>query len=49
MPVNAFVSQIVKFGKQPVQFTVGPRYYVESPDGGPEWGVRFTVTLLFPK
>jgi hypothetical protein len=49
VPINLFVSQIVKFGKQPVQFSVGPRYYAESPDGGPEWGVRFTVTFLFPK
>jgi hypothetical protein len=23
--------------------------YAESPDGGPEWGVRFTVTFLFPR
>lgn len=49
IPVNLFVNQVVKFGKQPVQFSVGPRYYAASPDGGPEWGVRFVVTLLFPK
>ena len=49
VPLNLFVNQIVKFGKQPVQFAIGPRYYAESPDGGPEWGVRFTMTFLFPK
>jgi hypothetical protein len=32
-----------------VQFSIGPRYYADKPDGGPEWGVRFTVTFLFPK
>lgn len=48
-PVNLMVSQLVKFGKQPVQFQVGGRYYAEGPDGGPEWGLRFAVTLLFPK
>ena len=49
VPINLFVSQVLKFGEQPVQFTAGPRYYVESPDGGPEWGARFVVTFLFPK
>ena len=27
----------------------GYRYYADAPDGGPDWGLRFTVTLLFPK
>ncbi len=49
VPLNVFVNQIVKFGKQPVQFAIGPRYYLESPDDGPEWGVRFTMVFLFPK
>ncbi|MFK5923019.1 MAG: transporter [Verrucomicrobiota bacterium] len=48
-PVNLMVSQLVKFGKQPVQFQVGGRWYAEGPDGGAEWGLRFAVTLLFPK
>ncbi len=49
VPVNLFVNQVVKLGNQPVQFQLGGRYYAESPDGGPEWGVRFTMTFLFPK
>jgi hypothetical protein len=24
------------------------RYYAEAPRGGPEWGIRFAITLLFP-
>jgi hypothetical protein len=24
-------------------------YYAESPAGGPEWGLRAGITLLFPK
>jgi hypothetical protein len=29
---------------------VGARYWVESPDGGPEgWGLRVQLTLLYPK
>lgn len=50
VPINALVSQVVKIGKQPVQFGVGARYWAEAPDGGPDdWGFRFQATLLFPK
>ena len=49
VPVNFMVQQLVKFGKQPVAFQVGYRYYAEKPDGGPDGGLRFTVTFLFPK
>jgi len=43
------VSQLVKIGGKPVQFSLGARYYAEKPDGGPDWGLRFAVTFLFPK
>jgi hypothetical protein len=49
VPINLTVSQLLKIGKQPVQLSIGPRYYAASPDGGPEWGARFTVTFLFPQ
>jgi hypothetical protein len=49
LPLNLTVSQLMKIGGQPVQFQIGPRYYAVSPDNGPEWGVRFTITFLFPK
>lgn len=49
VPLNASVSQLLKIGGKPVQFQVGYRYYAEKPDGGPDWGLRFTVTFLFPK
>jgi hypothetical protein len=49
VPVNALVSQLVKFGKLPVQFQFGGRYYVEAPSGGPDWGLRFMVTFVLPK
>jgi hypothetical protein len=49
VPLNGFVSQLLKIGKQPIQFTVGGRYYADKPKGGPDWGLRFTITLLFPK
>lgn len=49
MPINPFVTQLVKIGKLPVSFQLGGRYYAEKPDGGPDWGLRFTVTLVFPE
>ena len=49
VPLNFDVQQLVKIGKLPIAFQVGYRYYAEGPDGGPDWGLRFTVTFLFPK
>jgi len=48
VPINLTVSQLVKIGGNPVQFFAGVRWYAESPDGGPEWGLRAGFTLLFP-
>lgn len=49
VPLNLMVSQLVKIGKMPLQFQVGGRYYAVTPDNGPVWGLRFTVTFLLPK
>jgi hypothetical protein len=49
IPLNLMVAQLVKVGKVPVQFQLGGKWYAEAPTGAPEWGVRFAVTLLFPK
>ena len=48
-PMNLTASQVTKIGSQMVSFGATARYYVSRPDGAPEWGLRFTVTLLFPK
>jgi hypothetical protein len=49
VPLNLMINQLVKIGSEHVQFQVGGRYYAEKPRGGPDWGLRFTVTFLFPK
>jgi hypothetical protein len=49
VPLNVSVSQLLKIGKQPIQLSLGAKYYAEKPDGGPDWGLRFAVTFLFPK
>ena len=48
VPINLFVSQILKIGKQPISIQFGPRYYAEAPNGGPNWGLRLNFTLLYP-
>lgn len=50
VPVIAVVSQLFKVGPQILQFGVSAKYWVESPDNGPEgWGARAQLTFLFPK
>ncbi len=49
VPLNLLYSKVAKLGGQAVSFAGGARYYMESPQGGPDWGLRFVVTLLFPR
>jgi hypothetical protein len=48
VPLLLQISQILKIGKQPVSIQVGGKYYADSPRYGPDWGVRFNFTLLYP-
>jgi hypothetical protein len=48
VPINFSISQLTKVGSLPVQFAIGGKIYVEGPNGAPDWGLRFTVTPLFP-
>ena len=48
VPINLGVSQVFKIGHQALSFQVGGKYYAEAPEGGPEWGIRTTLTFLFP-
>lgn len=49
VPINLSVNQVLPLGGQLVQVGLGARYYVESPLGGPDWGMRFTFNFLFPR
>jgi hypothetical protein len=49
VPINLMVAQLLKIGGMPIQFQAGGRYYAERPEGGPDWGLRFAVTLLIPE
>jgi hypothetical protein len=49
VPINVSVAKLVKFGKQPVSFQVGARYWAAAPDSGPNgWAIRASITFLFP-
>ena len=48
-PLNVGISQILPIGKQLVSLQAGAAYYVEAPQGSPEWGARLTVTFLYSK
>lgn len=50
IPINASVSKLLIFGKQPVSLQAGVRYWAKSTNSSPEgWGGRLAVTFLFPK
>ncbi len=46
--MNTAVAQLFTLGGQPIQCQLGPKLYVEGPSGARDWGLRFTVILLFP-
>ncbi len=49
VPVNLTYSKVARIGSQMVSFAGGARHYLDSPPGGPDWGLRFVVTLLYPR
>ncbi|WP_421204998.1 hypothetical protein [Aeromonas sp. 601027] len=49
VPMNAQYSKVMKWGEQMVSLQGGLRYYIERPEGGPDWGLRFSMTFLFPR
>lgn len=49
VPLALVYAKVTKIGPQLVSFGAGVRYYAEKPAGGPDWGLRVAITLLFPK
>jgi hypothetical protein len=49
VPLNVAAQQLIKIGRQPIAFQFGCRYYAQRPANGPDWGLRFAITFLFPK
>ena len=49
VPINFGVSQVFNIGKQAMSIQVGGKYYAEKPEGGPDWGIRTTLTFIIPE
>jgi len=49
VPTNLTISKVTKIGNQLISFGGGARAYLERPAGAPSWGLRFNVTLLYPR
>jgi hypothetical protein len=49
IPLNFSYTKISKLGGQLVSYTAGGKIYLDRPNGGPDWGLRFAITFLFPK
>ena len=49
VPANFTYSKVTRVGDQLVSWAAGARYYFEAPNSGPEWGLRFVFTLLYPR
>lgn len=49
VPINLSYSKVGRIGKQMVSYGAGVRYYIDAPDNGAQWGVRFIFTLLYPR
>lgn len=49
VPVNLLVSKVVSVGKQKMSIGLGGKYFAEGLEGGPDWGIEFVVTFLFPR
>ncbi|MGE0639790.1 MAG: transporter [Thermoanaerobaculia bacterium] len=49
VPVNVMYSKVGKLGSQLVSWAFGGRAYLDTPQGGPDWGLRAALTLLYPR
>lgn len=48
VPINLAYSKVFKSGDQLMSFAVGAKYVADGPQGAADWGLRTTLTLLFP-
>lgn len=48
VPLNIGYTQVSRIGTQMVSYQAGVRAYLDAPEGGPDWGLRFGITFLFP-
>ena len=49
VPVNLSYTKVTRLGNQLISFGGGVRVWLETPSGGPDWGARLVLTLLYPR
>lgn len=49
LPINLTFSKVITLHQTPLRFSFGGRYYADKMSGGPDWGLRASVTLVFPR
>lgn len=49
VPVNVAYSAVFSVGEQRMSWALGGKYFLDGPEGAPQWGVRTVLTFLFPK
>lgn len=49
VPIEPTIAQILPIGSQYIDVELGPTFYVVTPRGGPDWGLRVNFALLFPR
>ena len=49
VPIYAGVAKLTRLGPFPFQIGGGVAYYVEKPQGGPDWKLRLSFTLMLPR
>ena len=49
VPIIFHVSKLTKFGPFPFSVQGGLGWYVEKPDGGPDWKLRTSFVILLPR
>ena len=49
VPFDVTISQFMRIGGVPVDIGLGARSYLERPTGGPNWGVKATITFMLPQ
>lgn len=49
LPVNLDATQVFKIKDQAMSIQVGGRYYADGPTGTAKWGLRTTLTFMFPE
>lgn len=49
LPLNLDATQVFKIKEQAMSIQIGGRYYADGPSGSAKWGLRTTLTFMFPE